>query len=274
MQLLQKVNTKLLYGIVAGILIAAMALAVCVLLPAGNDPITKYKAQVHLPRRARTGYYEGVSFQANAQGFLTSPDLQTRCGIDVSGFQGRINWQQVADAGVEFVFIRLGGRGTTEGGLYTDDYAQGYYEGAREAGLDVGVYFFSQAVTPEEAKQEARFVLELIEGWQLEMPVVYDWEWVSDDARTAQLTGTELTVCTAAFCQEIDEAGYRPMIYFNSNQGRNMLSLEKLKQYPFWLAWYDDTLEFPDRVDCWQYSCTGTVPGIDTDVDLNLWITE
>ena len=108
----------------------------------------------------------------------------------------------------------------------------------------------------------------------MDLPVVYDWEWVSNEARTANLSGTMLTCCTKAFCGVIENAGLSCMIYFNTNQALKMLDMESLQQYPFWLAQYWENLDFPYLVDFWQYSCTGTVPGIQTQVDLNIWFTD
>lgn len=218
-----------------------------------------------------TGPYRAEDFQEDA-GFLTYLPGESRMGIDVSGFQGKIDWQQVKQSGISFVFIRVGGRGYGEKGtLYYDDAAQGYYEGAKAAGLQVGVYFFSQALNPYEARQEAWFLLDKIHTWELDFPVVFDWEWVSDTARTANMEKTLLTHSTMAFCNTVRSAGFDPMIYFNYSQGQNLLDLEQLRDYGFWLALYDTPENIPYAVDCWQYSCTGTVPGIEGSVDLNLY---
>ncbi len=193
-------------------------------------------------------------------------------GIDVSSHQEAVDWTAVREAGMEFVFIRVGYRGYTQGGLQPDPKAREFYEGATAAGLKVGVYFFSQAISVAEAQQEAAFLLEAIQGWQLEMPLVYDWEFVSSEARTAHMDRRTLTDCTIAFCQTVAQAGYTPMIYFNASQARDLLYLEELTEWPWWLARYSTELDFPYAVDIWQYSNRGTVPGIEGDVDLNIWL--
>lgn len=194
-------------------------------------------------------------------------------GIDVSYWQGEIDWQQVKEAGVEFVMIRVGWRGSEQGILDIDEYAQRNYEGATAAGIKVGCYFFSQSISEEEAVEEAEYVLSLIEGWQVEMPVVYDWEYISADSRTGNMDARLLTDCTKAFCERIAQAGYTPMIYFNANQSHKQMFLEELADYPFWLAMYESEMDYPYKIDMWQYSNTGTIPGIDGDVDLNLYFT-
>ncbi len=205
-------------------------------------------------------------------GYLTCTAAESILGIDVSGYQKKIDWQQVKEAGIQFAIIRVGGRGWgTAGKLYADNYAQENYLGAKEAGIQVGVYFYSQAISVEEAREEANYVLDLIKGWELDYPIVYDWEYVSAEARTAKMDARTLTDCTKAFCQTVENAGYAPMIYFNPSQSRDLLYLEELLEYPFWLAMYQNTLAYPHRVDMWQYTRTGTVPGIQGNVDINLY---
>lgn len=217
-------------------------------------------------------YYDPADFQLDEKGFMTCLTADYAIGIDVSFYQGEINWQQVKDAGVEFVFIRVGSRGTTEGKLYEDEKAQQYYEQAKAAGLKVGAYFYSQAITPKEAEEEAWFTLQTIANWELDLPVAYDWEWGGEDSRTDGLDPQMLTLCCQSFCNIIKNAGLEPMIYFNSYQGLEQMELTKLQEYPFWLAMYDTPMEFPYPVDYWQYTATGTVPGIETDVDVNIFI--
>ena len=205
-------------------------------------------------------------------GYLTCTAAESILGIDVSGYQKEIDWQQVKDAGIQFAIIRVGGRGWgASGKLYTDSCAQENYNGAKAAGLGVGVYFYSQAISVEEAREEANYVLDLVKDWVLDYPIVFDWEYVSAEARTANMDARTLTDCTKAFCDTVEAAGYDGMIYFNPYQSRDLLYLDELLEYPFWLALYQNTLEYPHRVDMWQYTRTGTVPGIEGDVDINLY---
>lgn len=215
--------------------------------------------------------YNPEDFTYDDQGFLTCTAGEAVVGIDVSEHQQEIDWAQVKAAGVEFVMIRIGWRGQVQGKLAEDTMAQTYYAGAKAAGLKVGAYFFSQAITEQEAIAEAEFAMNIIRGWELDMPLVYDWEKVGSDDRTANMDPRLLTDCTKAFCDTVALRGYEPMVYFNVYQSEQLLYLPELTDYPFWLAMYSDRMDYPYAVDMWQYSCTGLVPGIETDVDLNLW---
>ena len=204
-------------------------------------------------------------------GFLTCVSAESQLGIDVSSHQGEIDWEQVKAAGVEFVMLRVGYRGLDQGGLYEDEYAQINYAGAKAAGLKVGAYFFSQAITPEEALKEAEFALVITKGWSLDMPLVYDWEYSGAENRVAAMTAPQVTECAQLFCETVKKAGFTPMVYFNPDIGRNFLHLEALKDYPFWLAMYDQDFTYDYKVDMWQYTCEGSVPGIVGNVDINLY---
>lgn len=203
--------------------------------------------------------------------YLSCLSTQSVLGIDVSEWQEQIDWQQVKDAGVEFAMIRVGWRGSEQGVLAEDIYAQANYAGASAAGIKVGAYFFSQAISVEEAEEEANYLLQIIKDWNVEMPIVYDWEFISTDSRTGKMDARTLTDCTKAFCNTVLNAGYTPMIYFNKNQSLDMLYLRELTDYPFWLAHYDTVLNYPYKVDMWQYTETGSVSGISGNVDINLY---
>lgn len=206
--------------------------------------------------------------------YLVCTAADTVMGIDVSSHQGIIDWQTVADAGVAFAFVRLGYRGYGDGLLQTDPYVMINLNGARQAGIAVGAYFFSQAVSVEEAEKEAAYALGILDGYSLDLPLVYDWEYVSDTARTAGVDARTLTDCTLAFCRAVEEEGYAPMVYFNTSQAQKLLYLQELEQYPWWLAKYDAEMAFVCMADQWQYTNQGTVPGIAGPVDLNLMFTD
>lgn len=196
-------------------------------------------------------------------------------GIDVSSHQKEVDWVQVKESGVDFAIIRIGYRGYESGKIAEDPYAKANLEGAAAAGLDIGVYFFSQALTPEEAEEEAYWVLDYIKDYELSMPVVYDWEKVSDaDARTNNMDKRTLTDCSKTFLETIEAAGYWPMLYFNRNQAKYLLYLSELKEYDFWLAAYTDRMTYPYKVRMWQYTNTGRVPGIEGDCDINIFFPE
>ncbi len=191
-------------------------------------------------------------------------------GIDVSSYQRDVDWNQVKEAGIEFAMIRVGYRGFETGKLDLDDLFLSHIQGALDAGIEVGVYFFSQALTPEEAREEAEYVLTWIEGYDVTYPVVFDWEEVEGPARTDEMNMLMLTSCAQAFCEVIEEAGYRPSVYFNQAYGYQQFNLVSLRQYDFWLAEYAPVPSFAYDVQMWQYTNEGTVPGIPGPVDLNI----
>ena len=192
-------------------------------------------------------------------------------GIDVSKHQGKIDWQKVAADGVEFAFIRVALRGYETGKLVEDEYFEANVKGAVNAGIKVGVYIYSQAVSEEEVLEEAAFVLDKIAPYKIECPVVYDVEMVvGADGRMNKLTAEERTKLTALFCQTIENAGYKPMIYHNMEMAALRINLEALEDYDKWFAYYNPNLYYPYQYDVWQYSEKGKVNGIDGDVDMNI----
>lgn len=200
--------------------------------------------------------------------------VTARMGIDVSEFQGEeIDWKQVRESGVEFVIIRLGYRAYGETGeLVADAMFDNNIKGAIDAGLDVGVYFFSQAVSAAEAVEEAEFVLDYIKPYKIAGPVVYDTEEIQwDTARTDDNTKQDFTNYCKVFCDTVKAAGYEPMIYSNMKWMALTLDMSELSGYDFWYADYHETPQCPYDYQIWQYSESGSVPGINTNVDLNLW---
>ena len=217
--------------------------------------------------------YDADAFGLDEKGRVTyeKDGRRARAGIDVSTHQKEIDWPTVAADGVDFAILRLGHRGYTEGGLFLDEAFERNLQGALDAGLEVGVYFFSQAVTPEEAEEEADYVLDVLDGQDLAFPVAFDWEPITgDEARTDGLDGEAMTRCAAAFCKRIEDAGYRPAVYFNQTQGYLRYDLRELTDYELWLAEYGAVPDFYYHFDLWQYSHTGRVDGVQGDVDLDL----
>lgn len=205
--------------------------------------------------------------------YLTCLSGESVLGIDVSSFQGNIDWEKVKNAGIDFVIIRAAGRGYGKSGvLYSDDLAQQNYRGAKAAGLKVGAYIFSQAITVEEAREEAEYLLQLTQDWELDMPLVFDWECEGENYRTYGLDPRTLTDCIQAFCRRVEEDGHTAMIYFNPSFHNTKFYIEELTGYQFWLAMYSDQMSYPYHIDMWQYTKTGRVPGISGDVDINLYL--
>lgn len=208
--------------------------------------------------------------------YVEGEEVVSRKGIDVSKFQEKIDWSEVKESGVEFAFLRLGIRGYTTGEIVLDETFEYNVEKALEQELDVGVYFFSQAVSQEEALEEADFVIKELEPYPIGYPVVIDIEDVeSENARTKDLTAAERTKYVITFCERIKEAGYTPMIYGNLKTFMLMLEAEQLEDYEKWFAYYStDDFYYPYEVSIWQYSDSGKVGGIEKKVDLNISFKE
>lgn len=191
-------------------------------------------------------------------------------GIDVSSHQQEIDWQQVADSGVKFAVIRAGGRYYGgDGDLYEDDFFKRNLRGAIDAGLDVGVYFFSQAINEQEAKEEAEFTLALLEGEELKLPVFIDWERV-EGGRAYELDGDTMTSCAEAFCETVEAAGYEAGVYFNLDTGYYGYELARLTDYVFWCSCLGDYPYCYYAHTIWQCSFEGNVPGIYGICDLDM----
>ena len=262
---------KLAVGLIAAaVLCAAVALFIWQQQP---EYFTYRDQQLEAIKGVDRNRYDPQAFTQEENGWITyeKNGRKALTGIDVSVYQGDIDWEAVAQSGVEFAIIRLGYRGYSQGAIQLDRNFEQNMRGALEAGLDVGVYFFSQATTVLEAEEEADFVLENLRGYPITFPVVFDWEFVTaDQARTHEMEGEALTDCALAFCELVATAGYTPMVYFNQDIGYFYYQLDELDQYPFWLAEYDSKPDFFYDFEIWQYTHTGTVPGIQGSVDLNL----
>lgn len=199
--------------------------------------------------------------------------IKTKLGIDVSRYQETVDWQQVSDSGIEFVIARVGSRGYTEGNITKDALFDSHADGASAVGLEVGAYFFSQAVNVEEAKEEAQFVLDCLSGHEITGPVVFDWELIGGtSSRTYSVDKSTLTDCAIAFCEAIRAAGYTPMVYVGNTVGYLRLDLSRLTAYDLWYAQYDtDYPGFFYDFLIWQYTSKGRVPGIEGNVDMDIW---
>ena len=216
--------------------------------------------------------YDKYDFQYNRNNYLLCTRQLSFAGIDVSSYQGDIDWEKVAASGIQFAIVRLGYRGYGTGKMVEDEKAIQNLEGARAAGLKVGAYFFSQALDTREVDEEIEFMLDILGDFELDMPIILDWEYISAEARTANMDARTLTDCLVYFCEDMEERGYCPMIYFNWYQSKNLLYLNELERWPFWLALYQDRMTYPYHVEMWQYTCTGKVPGILGDVDINVYM--
>ncbi len=215
-------------------------------------------------------YYERERFQ-QVDGrciYEGAADVVCPTGVDVSAYQADIDWQAVAADGIGFAMIRVGWRGNTDGYLHEDICFEQNYASAREAGLPCGVYFFSQATTADEAREEAEFTLDLLAGRELDYPVVFDFE-PNDGHRLSGIDGATATACARTFCDIIADGGYEPVIYGN-RYDLQYLDAAQLSDVRVWFAEYASTPSREEPFSLWQYTSSGSVAGIGTPVDLNL----
>ena len=213
---------------------------------------------------------QGITYYFDKDGKMGS-----RIGIDISKYQPSINWQTVKDSGIEFVIIRAGYRGYGTGALVEDPYFKQHIQGATSVGLKVGVYVFSQAITTQEAVEEASLALSLVKGYNIKYPIFFDTEY-STSAKTGRadhLSQTQRTTIAKAFCETIQNAGYNAGIYASKTWFYYQLDYSQLSQYDIWLAHYTTSTDFKYHYDMWQYTGTGTCAGVAGAVDMNIGYT-
>ncbi len=218
--------------------------------------------------------YDPTSFSMQ-DGRMTCSDPKVKLvhGIDVSAHQEEIDWQAIKADGIEFAILRAAYRGYTVGSLNQDKYFEQNIRGALQAGLQVGVYVFSQAITVQEAIEEAEFVLQLLEPYSITGPVVFDWEVIGKkEARTYGLDTDTLCAAANAFCSRVKQEGYTPMVYFNPYCGYVKYDLSRILDYDFWFAQYKEQPDFYYNFQMWQYTSSGKVDGIKGNVDLNVYL--
>ena len=214
-----------------------------------------------------TQVINGVTYQFGSDGKMSS--ASGVLGIDVSKWQGAIDWNAVKAAGVEFVIIRVGYRGSSAGALIDDSMFATNIQGAKAAGLKVGVYFVTQAVNDVEAVYEASMVLDRIKGYSLDYPVFLDVE--ASGGRGDTIDKATRTAVITAFCETIRSAGYTAGIYANKTWLGSKMDTSAFGNYVIWVAHYSSVCGYTGRYNIWQYTDKGTLPGINGCVDLNLW---
>lgn len=191
--------------------------------------------------------------------------------IDVSTHNGDIDWKAVKESGINHAFLRLGYRGYKEGILHVDDTFEKNYKEAKEVGITLGVYFFSQSINEQEAMDEAFFVLDNLKKKEIELPVVYDLEDMPGvDARTDNLEHEMYTKMALAFCQKIQDNGYQPMIYMNKYWSEAFYDLPLVYNYPIWFAQYNNLPNYNYDFTAWQYTDKATIPGVKTPCDVSI----
>lgn len=217
----------------------------------------------------------GFTADSNLKYYNENGKAASSEGIDVSSYSGNIDWKKVKESGIDFAMIRVGGRGYGEKGeMYTDERALEYINGAKAEGIKVGAYFFSQAVSTEEAIEEADYVKTVLGDIKLDYPVAYDWEIIKDDdARTDSVSASQATECARAFCDRVKELGYTPILYSPSRELYFKYDLSRLADIGIWYCEYANVPTFYYEFSMWQYSATGTIDGIEGAVDLNICFT-
>lgn len=244
----------------------------------GNEPTRHAMTEASTALKTEPETKPG-EYSTDEDGFLTyeSELLASERGIDVSSYSGDIDWKKVAAQGIKNAMIRIGGRGYgDEGVLYPDDNSLKNIREAKKNGIKVGGYFYSQAVSADEAAEEAEFAVKALAGESLELPVAYDFEYIEDDdARTDGVKPSSVSTLANAFCKTMKKAGYKATVYGYSEDFGTKYEPEKLNYSDgIWLADYDDRPEIGDNIRIFQYSKDGKVDGIEGSVDLDLFIIE
>ena len=270
---------KLKYFLIGALLVIALVAIIRMIVP---EPVDEHAGQVYIndgfdmiwmtpwDNIPAAGFSENDFRVINGSPVYSGSDYETKIGIDISEHQWEVDWAAASEA-IDFVYIRLGYRGYTEGGLFLDPWYEPNITGASAAGLDTGVYFFSQAVNVSEAIEEAQFVIENLRGYRINMPIIYDWERVEDEAaRTNGLSEQTMTDCAVAFCRTIENSGYDAGVYFNRRLGYHGFDLSRLADYAFWVSVPGEFPDFYYACEFWQYSFTGTIPGIAGEIDMNM----
>ncbi|MBE5935529.1 MAG: hypothetical protein E7262_07030 [Lachnospiraceae bacterium] len=231
--------------------------------------VNKTVTRVKYSNKDEAIYGYGTPLGLENSGRLAKPIL----GIDVSSYNGNIDWNQVKTSDVKFAFVRCGYRGYGQGTFAKDKAFEKNMQGALSIGLDVGVYFVTQAITVEEAIEEADWVLNLIKNYDVKYPVVIDTEQASPTERSKDLTKSERTAIIKAFCDRVEEKGYKSQIYSGKYWFKDKLNMSELEGYDIWVAEYthnqNGQTSFEHDYSIWQYSDSGVVPGINGVVDVN-----
>jgi GH25 family lysozyme M1 (1,4-beta-N-acetylmuramidase) len=210
---------------------------------------------------------QGAKYTFGSDGALQAG--QGTMGIDVSKWNGNIDWKAVKNSGVSFVIIRCGYRGSSQGALIEDPKFRANIQGAQNAGIRVGVYFFTQAVNEVEAVEEASMVINLIKGYNISYPVYLDVE--ASHGRGDNISAAQRTANIKAFCGTIQNAGYKAGVYANKTWFTSYINTSQITNYRIWLAQYAKAVTYNgSRYDMWQYSSKGRVTGISGNVDMNI----
>jgi len=217
--------------------------------------------------------YDLENSLVNENGLLSYKDNKREAirGVDLSKYNGDVDFGKLKDNGIRFAMLRLGSRGYGTGKITLDEKFVEYAQNAQVAGIQIGAYFYSQAVNETEAVEEANYIVGAVSGFGVKYPIAIDIEKVEgDEARTDKLTTEERTAVVKMFCDAVKGYGYKPVIYATTDMLVTGLDLKELADYDVWLADYDIPTDYPYRFSMWQYNKKGRIDGITGDIDLDL----
>lgn len=210
--------------------------------------------------------FSNLTYKKPVMSYYEDDKLLSRCGVDISAKLGDVDFKKLKNAGCNFVMIKVGARGYSSGRIVLDANYEDNIRAAKNAGLDIGVYFCSQAVTKAEARDEADEIIDAISGFDIKYPVVFVMENVEDDvSRIEALDITDRTQIARTFLNRVENSGYKPMIYGDKEWLLTMVDMEQLQDFDVWYAQDGDTPEYPYEFSMWQYDSDATIKGIDGD---------
>ncbi len=215
--------------------------------------------------------YTNLQMKADKMAYYDNGRSISYLGADLSKYNGDVDFEALKESGIDFVMLRLGSRGYGSGQIMLDEKFEENIKKATGAGLEVGVYFFSQAITEQEAVEESNFIIQTLANYKITYPVAFDMEYVQNDkARIDSLSRDEKTAVAKAFLENTKVAGYQPMIYGTKEWMIKHIDLTKLTDYDIWLSQQKDIPDYPYKFQMWQYTLEGKVNGVDGDVNLNI----
>lgn len=254
-----------------------MKKAICVLLTLTmvmSSAVFTFAAETKATTDTSTWETSGSDYSSGFKEYFHNPmfdDVVRYDGVDVSIFNGNIDWKKVKADGIDFAIIRIGGRFYGGGGLYPDDLFEQNYKGAKAAGVKIGLYFYSQAKTEAEAEEEVEYIMDMLDGRNIDLPIYMDYECPSG-SRISKMTKTQGTKNVKAFCEAVEAEGYDAGFYSYPAFINKYVDAEEISSlYPVWVAHYYHTCSYEYDYDMWQYSSGGHVEGISDRVDVNFW---
>lgn len=274
MRLKKEILKSPLFIIAIIVLIIVLGLYLVDLITTGDPEIIEIEEEKEIVIVPYTDY--DWKYLNKSTGLYTYEDesYTSMIGIDVAAHQETIDWKKVKEAGIEFAYIRLGYRGASEGFLHTDLEFENNFKGAKENGIKVGVYWYSQPISVEEAKEEAQYVIDVLSDRELDLPIAYDFEETEfSDGTISRIHGmlpSERTKMAVTFCNEILKNHREVMIYTNLYWAETFYNWKELEDYPVWFAHYTTYPGYDKPFVMWQYTDDGQIDGIDRTVDLDI----